>query len=65
MTNAILLATARTLADAGAQSMSVWTPQGWKAPKGFPRRTLLCKPTVGGSTWTVSVQRLITWLEKQ
>jgi hypothetical protein len=65
MSNTELLATARTLADQDVEWMQVWTPQGWKAPKGFPRRTLLCKPTAGGSTWTVSVQRLIAWLEKQ
>jgi hypothetical protein len=46
----------------GLKTMSIWTPDGWKAPKGFPRRTLLCKPTQGGNTWSVSAAGMCRFL---
>jgi hypothetical protein len=62
--NEDLLQRARLLKSHGIERMNVWTPEGWKAPKGFPRRELMCKPTIGGSTWDVSVARLVAYLEK-
>ena len=59
-----MLYTARLFEAQSVKQMTIWTPDGWKAPKGFPRRELLCKPTTGGNAWRVSVPRLIAWLEK-
>lgn len=50
---------------AEAETITVWTPQGWKAPKGFPRRELLCCPTQGGKTWRINRKRLLAWVWKQ
>jgi hypothetical protein len=46
----------------GLKTMAIWTPEGWKAPKGFPRRVLLCKPSQGGSTWSVSAAAMCRYL---
>ena len=63
MKNDDLLTHAKACKLQGLDRMTVWTPQGWKAPKGFPRRELLCIPTEGGKTWSVSTDRLLAWLE--
>lgn len=47
------------------ESLNVWTPQGWKAPKGFPRRELLCCPSKGGNTWRINREKLLAWAFKQ
>lgn len=48
------------LADGfGMEYFTIWTPEGWKAPKGFPRRELLCVPATGGATWRVKTKRLL------
>lgn len=64
MTRDYLLKTARVCKLVGLANATIWTPADWKAPKGFPRRTLLCVPTAGGKTWSVSTDRLLAWLEK-
>lgn len=46
----------------GQKSMTFWSPDGWKAPKGFPRRSLVCKPTQGGSTWAVGTLAMCRYL---
>jgi hypothetical protein len=58
-----LLAEARALLRMDVEYMAVWTPQGWKAPKGFPRRELLCIPSTGGKTWQVKTARMVKYLE--
>lgn len=51
------------LADAMCQPhTTIWAGDGWVAPKGFPRRELLCCPTIGGKTWRVKTQRLLKFL---
>ena len=47
----------------GMKRMSIWTPDGWKAPKGFPRRSLLCCPSKGGNTWQISPAGLLRYLK--
>ncbi len=64
MTPEYLLTTARMFKVLGQPTTTLWTPADWKAPKGFPRRTLLCVPIAGCKTWTVSTDRLLAWLEK-
>lgn len=49
-------------AGSGIKTMSIWTPDGWKAPKGFPRRRLMCCPTIGGKTWQISPAGLLRYL---
>lgn len=51
--------------EQGLERMTVWTPQGWKPPKGFPRRELLCCPTEGGNTWSISTSKLIRYLTQE
>jgi len=46
----------------GIKHMSIWTPDDWSAPKGFPRRSLLCRPSVGGKTWRVSAAAMCRYL---
>lgn len=55
---------ALVLQEQGATHISLWHPQGWKAPRGFPRRELLCTPTQGGSTVSVRLDKLIAWCQQ-
>jgi hypothetical protein len=51
------------LADGfGLEHFTIWTPDAWKAPKGFPRRELMCKPTQGGTTWRVKTKRYLKFV---
>ena len=56
---------AQTCLAHGLTHMNVWTPQGWKPPKGFPRRELLCVPAMGGRTSSVDAAKLVKWCEAQ
>jgi hypothetical protein len=65
MKDPFLLLEARALVREGVEFMTVWTPQGWRAPRGFPRKELLCVPSMGGKTWRVNAARLVKFLESQ
>jgi hypothetical protein len=56
-----LAAEARALEREGLKHMTVWTPQGWKPPAGFPRRYFLSAPTSGGRNYHVRVDKLLAW----
>lgn len=43
--------------------MTLVLPKGWKAPKGFPRRELLCEREDGGRAVSVNVRRLLRWID--
>lgn len=53
---------ARQAEAAGLEYFSIWTPDGWVAPKGFPLRELLCNPATGGSTWSVKTKRFLKFV---
>jgi hypothetical protein len=55
---------ARTAIELGHDGLQVWVPQGWKAPKGFPKRELLCCPSAGGRTYRVDARKLHDYLDK-
>lgn len=59
-----LRASAIALDAMGIEFMTVWTPQGWRAPKGFPRRELLCCPAKGGKTSRINVRRLLGYFDQ-
>ncbi len=62
MKDATLQIAVQTAVEQGWPTFTIWTPQGWQAPKGFPRRELLCCPSEGGRTWRVDSLRLLAWL---
>ncbi len=65
MTLTHLKQSAQAALKAGLSHMTVWTPEGWKAPKGFPRRELLGISAFGGKSWSVSAKALVKWCDRQ
>lgn len=50
-------------AIAGARDhVIIEVPEGWRAPKGFPRRELMCVNGKGESVYRVRAERLLGWL---
>lgn len=61
--NATNIIAVALLADGfGLEWLTIWTPDDWKAPKGFPRRELLCVPSAGGKTWRVKTKRFLKFV---
>lgn len=42
--------------------ISVALPRCWRAPKGFPRRELLCVNGLGERVYSIPADRLLRWL---
>lgn len=46
----------------GSEALTLKIPRGWKPPKGFPRRELMCETSHGGPVWRIDARRLLAWL---
>ena len=57
-----LKAAALVLKGQHVERISFWASDDWRAPKGFPRKELLCVPAQGGKTWSVKVDKLLAFM---
>lgn len=47
----------------GKTEVTLCFPQGWKAPRGFPRGELLCVNAHGERVRAINTKRLLAWCD--